>query len=69
MKNAEAQEMKNAEAQDMKIAEAQEMKIAEAQDIKNAESILLFKSKIKKWHGEECSCKLCRPFIPNLGFL
>ena len=39
------------------------------QDIRNTESILLFKSKIKKWHGEECPCRLCRPFIPNVGFL
>ena len=39
------------------------------QDIRNTESLLLFKSKIKKWHGEECSCRLCRPFIPNVGFL
>ena len=39
------------------------------QDIRNTESLSLFKSKIKKWHGEECSCRLCRPFIPNVGFL
>ena len=39
------------------------------QDIRNIESLSLFKSKIKKWHGEECSCRLCRPFIPNVGFL
>ena len=39
------------------------------QDIRNAESILLFKSKIKNWRGEDCTCKLCRSFIENLGFL
>ena len=39
------------------------------QDIRNTASLLLFKSKIKKWHGEDCSCRLCRPFIPNVGFL
>ena len=39
------------------------------QDIRNTESLSSFKSKIKKWHGEECSCRLCRPFIPNVGFL
>ena len=39
------------------------------QDIRNTESLSLFKSKIKRWHGEECSCRLCRPFIPNVGFL
>ena len=39
------------------------------QDTRNTESLSLFKSKIKKWHGEECSCRLCRPFIPNVRFL
>ena len=39
------------------------------QDIRNTESLSLFKSKIKKWHGDECFCRLCRPFIPNVGFL
>ena len=39
------------------------------QDIRNTESLSLFKSKIKKWHGEDCSCRLCRPFIPNVGLL
>ena len=39
------------------------------QDRRNTESISLFKSKIKKWHGEDCSCRLCRPFIPNVRFL
>ena len=39
------------------------------QDIRNTDSLSLFKSKIKRWHAEECSCRLCRPFIPNVGFL
>ena len=39
------------------------------QDIRNTEFLSLFKSKIKKWHGEDCSCRLCRPFIPNVRFL
>ena len=39
------------------------------QDIRNTEYLSLFKSKIKRWHGEECSCRSCRPFIPNVGFL
>ena len=39
------------------------------QDIRNTESLSLFKSKIKRWHGEECFCRLCRPFIPNVEFL
>ena len=39
------------------------------QDIRNTESLSLFKSKIKKWHDEDCSCRLCRPFISNVGIL
>ena len=39
------------------------------QDIRNTESLSLFKSKTKRWQGEERSCKLCRTFIPNVGFL
>ena len=39
------------------------------EDIGNTESLSLFKSKIKKWHGEVCSCRLCRPVNPNVGFL
>ena len=39
------------------------------QDLRNTESLSLFKSKINKWHGEDCSCRLCRPFIPKVEFL
>ena len=39
------------------------------QHIKNAHSIINFKSKIKSWNGAECTCKLCRTFIPQLGFM
>ena len=39
------------------------------QHIKNAHSIFNFKSKIKSWNGAECTCKLCRTFIPQLGFI
>jgi hypothetical protein len=37
--------------------------------IRNSESLCQFKTKIKHWYGETCPCKLCRIFIPNLGFL
>ena len=37
--------------------------------IRNSQSLCQFKTKIKRWKGENCSCKLCRVFIPNLGFL
>ena len=39
------------------------------QTIRNSESLAHFKANIKDWKGENCPCKLCRTFIPNLGFL
>ena len=39
------------------------------QTIRNSGSLAQFKAKIKNWKGENCPCKLCRTFIPNLGFL
>jgi len=38
-------------------------------NIKNAETLSAFKSKLKDLRSIECSCRLCKPFIPNLGFL
>ena len=37
--------------------------------IQNSQSLCQFKTKIQRWKGENCPCKLCRVFIPNLGFL
>ena len=37
--------------------------------IRNSDSLCQFKTKIKNWYGENCPCRLCRTFIPNLGFL
>ena len=37
--------------------------------IRNAETYLQSRSKIKQWRGDKCTCKLCRPFVPNLGFV
>ena len=39
------------------------------QHIKNAQSVNEFKNKIKSWNGAECTCRLCRTFIPQLGFI
>ena len=38
-------------------------------EIKAASSLAVFKNRIKSWKGERCNCRLCRIFIPNLGFL
>ena len=37
--------------------------------IRNSETLCQFKNKIKNWFGENCPCRLCRIFIPNLGYL
>ena len=39
------------------------------QPIQKSGSLAQFKANIKNWKGENCPCKLCRTFIPNLGFL
>ena len=38
-------------------------------EIKHSSSIAAFKRKIKFWIPNQCPCKLCKTYIPNLGFL
>ena len=38
-------------------------------EYKLAASLEEFKVKIKKWKCDTCSCRLCRKFQPNLGFV
>ena len=38
-------------------------------DIKRSQSLIEFKRKIKMWKPEGCSCKLCKIFVPELGYL
>ena len=38
-------------------------------DIKATASVSLFKRKIKNWTSINCPCRLCKNFIPNLGYL
>ena len=38
-------------------------------DIKASSSLLQFKAKIKSWKPVGCPCKLCKSFVPNLGYL
>ena len=37
--------------------------------VKNAGSLREFKQKIKSWKTNECPCRLCKTFIPELGFI
>ena len=39
------------------------------QEIKDSNSVQQFKNKIKYWTNEDCDCRLCRQYIPRLGFL
>lgn len=38
-------------------------------EMKNLESLPQFKAKIKKWVPQNCPCRLCKIFVPRLGFL
>ena len=38
-------------------------------DLKEARTLQIFKSKIKQIRKIDCTCRLCKTFIPNLGFL
>ena len=38
-------------------------------NIKESKSLYDFKTKVKKWKPEGCTCRLCKIFIPDLGFL
>ena len=37
--------------------------------LKNLTSLKAFKQKIKEWNPPNCPCKLCIPYIANLGYL
>ena len=38
-------------------------------EIKQSKSLYEFKEKIKQWKPEGCTCRLCKVYIKNLGFL
>ena len=40
-----------------------------AKDIKDSESLDIFKRKIKKWILSECPCRLCKTYVPQVGFM
>ena len=37
--------------------------------IKNCGTLNYFKSKIKLWIPHECPCRICKIYLPNLGFI
>ena len=39
------------------------------QEIKQSDTLPIFKNRIKFWEGGECNCRLCKTYIPQVGFL
>ena len=39
------------------------------QDLKNKETIDSFKTAIKKWKPDSCTCRLCKTYLQNIGYL
>ena len=39
------------------------------QDIKNFDSLNLFKSNIKRYGTLSCHCKMCKTFVPRVGYI
>ena len=39
------------------------------EDIKNSASLSEFKYKIKNWEPKGCTCRLCKVFIKDLGYI
>ena len=39
------------------------------EEYKLTNSLSEFKSKMKTWKCDTCVCRLCRPFLQNLGFI
>ena len=39
------------------------------QEIKQSNTLSIFKKRIKCWKGGECNCRLCKTYIPQVGFL
>ena len=37
--------------------------------IKDSKNVITFKNNIRNWKATECKCRLCKIFIPNLGYL
>ena len=40
-----------------------------SEEFKELSNISVFRKAIKKWKPQICPCRLCKEFIPNLGFV
>ena len=39
------------------------------ENIKEVESLEIFKREVKNWICDDCSCRLCKPYLQNIVFL
>ena len=39
------------------------------ENIKEVQSFEIFKRKVKNWIFNDCLCRLCKPYLQNIGFL
>ena len=39
------------------------------ENIRKSESLIQFKEEIKSWKATNCACRICKIFVPNLGFI
>ncbi len=39
------------------------------QEMKQSNTLPIFKRRIKCWNGDKCNCRLCKTYIPQVGFL
>ena len=37
--------------------------------MKQVQTVSCFKTKIRKWIPTNCPCRLCKNFVPNLGYI
>ena len=38
-------------------------------DLKNLPTLKMFKKNIKTWFPDKCPCRLCKTYIPSIGFI
>ena len=38
-------------------------------EIKDSDTLQIFKAKIKKWVPVDCPCRLCKIYLPQVGFI
>ena len=39
------------------------------ENFKEVELLKIFKRKVKIWISDDCPCRLCKPYLENIGFL